>query len=417
MPDFAALLGIDWADKKHDLCLIDTATGRREASVLPHSPQAIAEWAVALRARYGGHPVAICLEQSRGPLIYALLKYDFLTLFPVNPRPLARFREAFAPSRHKDDPPDAEYLAELLLHHRERLRAWAPADEQTRTLRLLVEHRRRLVGDRTRTSNRLTSLLKSYFPQVLEWFPDIRTELVCDFLLSWPSLDALKRVRRETLLKFFRRHNSVRQDTLAKRVNSIKAAVPLTTDAAVLCSSAAMALALAAQMKATLAAIKEFDRQIEELCAAHEDYELFASLPGAGAVYASRLTAALGSDRGRWQSADELACLAGVAPVIERSGQSCWVRWRYFCPKFLRQTFVEYAGESIRHSCWARAYYESQRAKGKSHHAAVRALAFKWVRIIFRCWQTRTVYDEVQYLESLRRKGSSLLSYAASNPA
>jgi transposase len=125
----------------------------------------------------------------------------------------------------------------------------------------------------------------------------------------------------------------------------------------------------------------------------------------------------LGSDRQRWQSADELACLVGVAPVLERSGQSCWVRWRYFCPKFLCQTFHEYAGESIRHSFWARAYYEQQRAKGKSHHAAVRALAFKWVRIIFRCWQTMTAYDEVKYLENLRRKGSSLLNYAANNPA
>jgi transposase len=417
MTEYAALIGIDWSDRKHDLCLIDTATGTREASVLPHAPQAIEEWAVALRSRFGGRPVAVCLEQSRGPLIYALLKYDFLTLYPVNPRTLARFREAFSPSRHKDDPPDAEHLAELLLHHRGRLRAWAPDDEHTRSLRLLVEHRRRLVSDRTRISNRLTALLKCYFPQVLEWFPDLRTELVCDFLLRWPSLDALKRVRRETLLKFFRAHNSVRKDTLERRVRSMKAAVPLTTDAAVLCSSAAMAQALCAQMKATLSAIHEFDRQIAQVCAAHQDFALFKSLPGAGEVYASRLTAALGSDRGRWESADEVACLAGVAPVMERSGQSCWVRWRYFCPKFLRQTFHEYAGESIRHSFWARAYYESQRAKGKGHHAVVRALAFKWVRIIFRCWQTKTVYDEVKYLESLRRKGSSLLTYAASNPA
>ncbi|PYS78207.1 MAG: IS110 family transposase [Acidobacteria bacterium] len=417
MTDFAALLGIDWSDKKHDLCLIDSATGEREASVLPHSPQQIEEWATGLRARFGGRPVAVCLEQSRGPLIYALLKYDFLTLYPVNPRTLARFREAFSPSRHKDDPPDAAYLAELLLHHRERLRAWQPDDERTRSLRLLVEHRRRLVGDRTRISNRLTSLLKCYFPQVLEWFPDIRTALVCDFLLRWPSLDALKRVRRQTLIQFFRSHNSVRRETLEQRLNSIKGAQPLTTDDAVLHSSAAMTKALASQMKATLDAVRDFDRQIEALCAVHQDFELFKSLPGAGEVYAARLTAALGSDRQRWQSADELARLAGVAPVMERSGQSCWVRWRYFCPKFLRQTFHEYAGESIRHSFWARAYYESQRAKGKSHHAAVRSLAFKWVRIIFRCWQTKTLYDEVKYLESLRRKGSPLLNYAANNPA
>jgi len=179
----------------------------------------------------------------------------------------------------------------------------------------------------------------------------------------------------------------------------------------------ALMKALCAQLKAMLSVIREFDRQIAEVCAGHENYALCKSLPGAGEVYASRLTAALGSDRRRWQSADELACLAGVAPVLERSGQSCWVRWRYFCPKFLRQTFHEYAGESIKHSFWARASYESQRAKGKKHHAAVRALAFKWVRIIYRCWQTKTAYDEVKYLESLRRKGSSLLNYAANNPA
>lgn len=416
MTDYAALLGIDWSDRKHDICLVASASGKREASILPHSPQAIDEWATALRTRYGGQEVAVCLEQSRGPLIYALLKYDFLTLFPVNPRTLSKFREAFSPSRHKDDPPDAEYLAELLLHHRERLHAWQPDDEQTRTLRLLVEHRRRVIGDRTRLSNRMTSLLKCYFPQVLEWFPDIRTALVCDFLLRWPEISALKRVRPATLLRFFREHNSVRKETLEKRINSIKAAVPLTTDKAVLRSSVAMAKALAAQMKATLEAITEFDRELGEVCATHEDFDLFKSLPGAGEVYASRLTAALGSDRARWQSAHELACLVGVAPVMERSGQSRWVRWRYFCPKFLRQTFHEYAGESIKHSFWARAYYEQQRARGKSHHAAVRALSFKWVRIIFRCWQTKTAYDEVKYLESLRRKGSSLLTYAANNP-
>ncbi|HXG95380.1 MAG TPA: transposase [Blastocatellia bacterium] len=123
--------------------------------------------------------------------------------------------------------------------------------------------------------------------------------------------------------------------------------------------------------------------------------------------------AAFGSNREKFSSADEVACLSGIAPVIERSGKSSWVRWRYFCPKFLRQTFHEYAGESIRHSFWAKAYYESQRAKGKSHSEAVRALACKWIRIIWKCWKTKTPYDEVKYLESLRRKNSPLLKYAA----
>lgn len=102
---------------------------------------------------------------------------------------------------------------------------------------------------------------------------------------------------------------------------------------------------------------------------------------------------------------------------IERSGKQTWIRWRYFAPKFFRQTFHEFAAESIQHSFWARAYYAMQRAKGKEHHAAVRALAFKWIRIIWKCWQTRTPYNEIVYLESLRRSGSPLLKFAAEHQA
>lgn len=417
MSEYAALIGIDWADSKHDICLIDLASDRHEASVLKHSPQSLDEWACSLQARFKGQQIAVCLEQSRGPLIYALLKYDFLVLYPINPSTLARYRQAFSPSRHKDDPTDAAYLAELLLSHREHLRAWQPDDERTRTLRYLVEHRRRLVSDRTRISNRMTSLLKCYFPQALDWFPSIRTTVACDFLLRWPELSALKGVRRATLVRFFQTHNSVRREAIEKRVDSIKQAVPLVTDRAVIISSVLMTRALASQMKTTLSAIQQFDAEIAALCAVNQDFALMRSLPGAGPNYAARLTVALGTDRQRWQSADELARLSGVAPVIERSGQTCRVRWRYFCPKFLRQTFHEYAGESVRHSFWARAYYDGQREKGKSHQAAVRALAFKWIRIIYKCWQTRTAYDEVKYLDSLRKKGSTLLNFAANHPA
>jgi transposase len=406
---FAALLGIDWSDHKHDVCLVDAATGCRELSVISHTPETLDEWAGGLRARFGGAKVAICLEQSRGPLIYALLKYDFLVLYPINPQTLSKFRAAFTPSGAKDDPTDAEYLVELLVHHRERLKAWTPDDEKTRTLQLLVEHRRRLVGDQTRISNRLTALLKGYFPQVLQWFPDIRTTLVCDFLLRWSSLDALKGVRRTALERFFREHNSHRKEAVERRLAAIKEAVPLTTDKAVIASSVLMARTLAMQMQTVLAAVKEFDREIEALCQSHEDYELFTSLPGAGKVYASRLLTAMGSNRERWRSADELLRFSGVAPLNDRSGKSSWTRWRYFCPKFIRQAFVEYAGESVRHSEWAKAFYVSQKAKGKSHQAAVRALAFKWIRIIWKCWQRREKYSEARYVECLRKKGSALV--------
>lgn len=416
MEQYAALVAFDWADQKHAVALYDERTGRREWTVIKHTPEALNDWALAMRNRFGGRPLAVCLEQSRGPLIYALLKYDFLVLYPVNPATLAKYRQAFSLAQGKDDPSDADYLLDLLQHHRDRLQAWRPDDEKTRTLRYLVEYRRRLINDRTRLSNRLTAQLKCYFPQVLHWFEDVRTMLVCDFLERWPTLSAVQKARPVTLEKFFRSHHSVRRETNQRRLAEIKRAMPLTTDQAVMQSATLIVEALVAQMKTTISAIGEFDRHIEALCQTHQDYQLFAALPGVGTVYAARLTAALGSDRSRWTTADELLRFSGIAPVMERSGTQCWVRWRYFCPKFFRQSFHEYAGESIKHSFWARAYYATQRAKGKDHHAAVRALAFKWIRIIWKCWQTRTPYSEVKYLESLRKKGSPLLLFAANNP-
>lgn len=209
----------------------------------------------------------------------------------------------------------------------------------------------------------------------------------------------------------------MRTQTIERRIVAIKEAVPLTTDKAVITSSVVMIKALASQMKMTLEAIREFDAEIEAICQTHQDHHIFDSLPGAGPVYSSRLLAALGTDRKRWTTVDELLCFSGIAPVIERSGKYEWIRWRYFCPKFFRQSFIEYAGESIKHSFWARAYYNARRAKGKSHQAAVRALAFKWIRIIYRCWSASTPYNEVTYLESLRKKGSPLLAFAAQNPS
>jgi transposase len=346
-----------------------------------------------------------------------LLKYDFFVLYPINPVTLAKYRQAFSPALGKDDPSDADYLLDLLQHHRARLTPWRPDDQKTRTLRYLVEQRRRLINDGTRTTNRLTALLKSYFPQVLSWFSDLRTLIVCDFLDRWPTLAVVQRARPVTVNKFLRSHHSVRRDTNERRLAEIKTAVPLTDDPAVLNSSTLIVKVLTAQLRTTIKALAELDRHIEALCLTHADYQLFSSLPGAGAIYASRLTAALGSDRTRWQSVDDLLCFSGVAPVIERSGKQNWIRWRYFCPKFFRQSFVEFAEQSIQHSFWARAYYAMQRAKGKGHYAAVRALAFKWIRIIWKCWQTRTPYNEVIYLESLRKSGSPLLKFAAEHQA
>ena len=119
MENFAALIAIDWADKQHAVSLYDETTGRREQTTIKHTPEALQEWALTLRTRFQGQPIAVGLEQSRGPLIYALLKYDFFVLYPINPVTLAKYRQAFSPALGKDDPSDADYLLDLLQHHRD----------------------------------------------------------------------------------------------------------------------------------------------------------------------------------------------------------------------------------------------------------------------------------------------------------
>jgi transposase len=169
-------------------------------------------------------------------------------------------------------------------------------------------------------------------------------------------------------------------------------------------------LALIDQLRVTLQAIERFDAHIGTVSETLPDYGLFRTLPAAGAAFAPRLLVAFGEQRERYASAADMQKYSGVAPVTESSGKKHWVHWRLQCPTFLRQTFVEWAGATIPHSFWAAAFYRQQRAKGCSHQAAVRALAFKWIRILFRCWQTRTPYDESIYLNALRRRGSPLLN-------
>ena len=158
--EYAALIGLDWAAEKHDVCLWDAATGKSRHRVIEHTPEALAEWLAELQASYPGRRLAVCLEQSRGALMYALMDHAFLDLYPINPVTLARYREAFAPSRAKDDPGDARLLSEILRLHREKLAVWKPDDEQTRTLGFLNEERRKAVNLRTKLVLRLQSALE-----------------------------------------------------------------------------------------------------------------------------------------------------------------------------------------------------------------------------------------------------------------
>jgi hypothetical protein len=207
---YTAYVGIDWADRKHDVCLRAATNDTLEYGVLEHTPEAIEQWANTLHKRFGG-PIAICLETTKGPLVNALLRYDFLELFPVHAATLAGYRKAFSPSGAKDDPADARIALDLLLRHRERLQQLKPQSSSMRMLATLVEEHREVGNAIVRITNRLGSVLKQYYPQVLEWVEHRNTILFCDFVTRWPTVMHARRARATTLEAFFHAHRCGRK--------------------------------------------------------------------------------------------------------------------------------------------------------------------------------------------------------------
>jgi len=416
LSQFAAFIGIDWADKKHDVCLQIPGALEREFSFLPHKVAAIDAWARGLRERFGSRPVAVCLELAQGPIVSALLNHDFFVLFPVQPQALANYRRTFTTSRAKDDPTDAELAVDFLTKHPEALHPLRRERTEIRALQRLVQDRRDFVHDTTRTTNRLTFALKAYFPQVLEWFRERNTAVFCDFLTRWPTLRSVQAETDDALTAFFHDHHLRYSSVIARRIQAIRAECPLTEDPAVVEPNLMVVATLVAQLRQLIAAVARFDHRIAELCDKVADYQIFRSLPGAASTLAPRLLAAFGEQRDRFDGAPAVQKYVGIAPVTERSGQKHWVHWRLSCPKFIRQTFVEWAGETVPRSFWARAFYDHQRQKGASRNAALRALAFKWIRILYRCWVDRVPYDESKYLSALQRRRSPLLQFIAAEP-
>ncbi len=408
---FDLVIGLDRSDQKADLYCIETRSGTAHAQTIGTAPEALHDWLFQLRQQYPTARVAICLEQPAASLILFLESYAWITLYAINPITLQKFREAFVTSRAKDDGKDARYLAELLLTHHDKLQAWQPGEPQTRLLQQLVSHRRAVIDERTALTNRLAALLKQYFPQALELCgEDLWRPLATSFLLQWPTLQSLHKVKATTVQEFYYRHGSRSQKLIAQRLELMAQAVALTDEVAVIQSHALRVPLICRQLQDVQRTVMEFEQRLREVFAQHPDREIFQSLPGAGPVLAPRLAASLGSERARYASARSLQCFSGVAPVTKQSGHSRHVHRRYRCPVFLKQSFHEYAGESIRFCRWAAAHYKQQRLRGARHHAAVRSLAYKWQRIIWKCWQTRTPYNEATYEAALKKSGSPLVA-------
>ena len=409
--EYAAFIGIDWADEKHDVYL--TAAGKCEHCVIPQRAEDLQAWVADLRQRFAGRPVAVCLEQSRGGLIYSLLNYEFLVLFPINPKQLSHYREALSPSGCKGDPSDARFLCRFLMEHHKQLHSWKPDDQATRALTILTEDRRRWVDQRTALGQQLRQRLKDYFPLALDLGGEsLYAEWFLRLLENFPSHQELRRAAPRTLTRILPKKNRVTDDEPEDpRVLLIRTGVPLVTDKAIVEGNRLAVVQLVKLIQQLNDTIAQYDREIAKRMESHPEAALFQSFPAAGETMAPRLLVAFGTDRTRYSDAQDIQQFSGIAPVRIQSGKSCVVLRRRARPRFCHQTFHEYADHSRKKSAWARAYYQMLRARGVRHHAALRSLAFKWQRIIFHCWKNKAPYDEQRHLNQLRIKQVALLEY------
>lgn len=411
-PQPGLFIGIDWADQKHDVYVI-SRDGKAFHQELKHSAEDIDTWVAEMLKLADGHPIAVMLEQSRGALVYALMFREDVLLYPVNPKQLARYRESY-PGGGKNDPSDAMYLARMLRERITTLTAWQPDDENTRLLAQLSEQRRRIVDGQTKLRQQLTALLKSYFPVVLELFgKDHQLPLLLGMLRRWPDPRTLRRADRRLIRRVLSEHSIRNQEQQDAVMDRIRSAQLLSRDEALITPSAMVVKLLAKQIHDARKMIKEFDAKIAEVMKQHPDAHLFTSLRGAGAALAPRLLCAFGSQKDRWEDADSLAAFSGIAPVTRKSGKQCHVYRRYACPKFLRQTFHEFADSARMYCPWTKARYRLLRDRGMKHHAALRKLARSWIRILFRVWKTRTPFDSDRYIATLQQRCPEITRYLA----
>ena len=405
------VVGLDWADDKHDLTIFDGCKNPLHRQI-DSLPDAVNEIIVQLQKVAAGREIHFAIEKGRNRVIYQLMLRENVVLYLIDPKQASRFKEGFSSSAAKADPTDSYYLGRMLLERKDCLRAFKPDDQPTRKIALFNETRRSLVDDKTRVIQQLTSKIKMYHTVAL-MLPgkSLNNALTREFLRRFPDPRQARKANVKTLRSLLSRHRIVNPEQVQEIISMIRKTALVTTDAALIEPLAIHVRVLVKQLEDLDAAIEQCESELAAAMNRHQDAHLFRPLPGAGAAMAPRLLTAYGSDRERYESADALGCVVGINPVTRQSGKQKSVTRRWTCPKFLLQTFHEFANCARRYSTWSRAYYEWQRSKGVEHHAAVRKLATRWNRILFSVWKTRTPYDESKYIESMKSKNHPLVAF------
>ena len=402
--------GLDWGRSAHQLVVLDADGSQQVAIRFDHDE---AGWDRARRALQDlAGPdlsvVGVAIETCVGPAVEKLLELG-CTVYPMNPKAAARYRDRKAPSGTKNDHLDAWSFGDALRTDGRHWRALDPEDPLTQQLRLLCRDEVCLIEHRTACVNGLRQALHEYYPAALEAFDDWTSPAAWAFVKRFATPQKLVKAGKRAWDKFLHAHKLYRRETYERRIECFRGAIDFCGSQAVAEAKSLLALSLVEQLRAIEKQLKVYRQEIDRLFDRHPDRALFDSLPGAGEKLAPRLLAECAAARHRFDDAEGLECYAGVAPVQFQSGQVTVTRVRRACSKPLRYAVHLWANASRRTSVWADAYYQRKRQQGKSHACALRCLGKRWLRILWRMMDTGKPYDEAYHLRNQIEHGSWVL--------
>lgn len=404
---FVLFVGFDWATEDHDVVAVDPSGG----IVLDEKVEDTAEGWAAFRQRLAElagpdlGKVAVAVETCNGPAVERLLEMG-CRVYPLNPKAAQRYRDRKNVSGNKTDRLDAWSFGDALRTDGHGWRALAPEDPLTQELRILCRDEVALIEQRTALVNQLRAALREYYPAALRAFDNWTFPCTWAFLQAFPTPAHLVAAGQRRWEKFLHLHRLASPESYQRRMDLFAAADTFCGTPPVTRGKSRLALALAAQLQVLQKQLTQYRQAVETLFAQHPDHDIFGSLPGAGSKTAPRLASEIGSLRERFEEPQSLQSYGGTAPVTRQSGKSRFVLFRRSCNKHLRAAIGFLADHSRAECVWAQAYYEKKKTEGKSHSAALRCLAHRWLKIIWKMWQTRTSYNEALHTRNQVRHGS-----------
>jgi transposase len=405
---------VDWARGHHDLCVVDAAGAIAFELRIDDTPEGwaqVREKIAALKTSDGSPAVVgFAIETSSGPAVERLLEAD-LPVFPLNPKAAERYRDRKAPSGSKSDRLDAFCFADALRTDGHGWRPLRPQDPLTHELRLLCRDEITHIVQRTALTNQLQAALNEYYATALAAFDDWTASGAWEFIIAFPTPHQLASAGKRKHEKFLHTHKLYRPETCKKRLELFRAADRAASpNPAVTAAKSLLAVSLAKQLRTLQMQLDEYRTRINELFGKHPDRDLFGSLPGAGEKLAPRLLAEMGADRQVFADPEALQCYAGAAPVTQTSGKTRRVLFRHACNTVLRSTVHLWVDRSRAKCPWADTYYWHKREQGMSHSAALRCLAMRWLKIIWKMWVERKPYDGDRHLRDQLKHGSWVIS-------